>query len=107
MLFIQALFMAATYSVSDLIKTFYIRTIKADSERTFAFYPPLERFTPPLLYLSKVRRYFRSDPNHLMWKEQRHRAFGRCHSAYPGKKLKNLMIYYAKLTLYVFGIIKN
>ena len=55
MLFIQALFKAATYSVSDLIKTFYIRTIKADSERTFAFYPPLERFTLALLYLSKVR----------------------------------------------------
>ena len=44
---------------------------------------------------------FRSDPHHLMWREQRHRGFGRCHSAYPGKKLKNLMIYYTKLTLYV------
>ena len=51
----QALFNAATYSVFDLIKTLYIRTIKADSEGTFGFHPPLERFTLVLLYFTIVR----------------------------------------------------
>merc|ERR1719153_962891 len=63
----QDIFIEATYSVSDLIQSYYIRTIKADSIGTFGFHIPLER----------------SDPEHLIWKEQRHRGFGRCHSAYP------------------------
>jgi hypothetical protein len=41
-----------------------------------------------------------SDQNFMIWKENRHRGFGRCHSAYPGQKLKELMVYYAKISLY-------
>jgi len=65
------------------METFYIRTINTDENGSFGFTAPLER----------------SDEDFLIWRENRHRGFGRCHSAYPGKKLRQLMIYYMKITL--------
>ena len=59
-----------------------------------------------LVYLGTEREAWiilRSDQNFMIWRENTRRGFGRCHSAYPGQKLKQLMVYYAKISLYDNG----
>ena len=41
---IQYLFNKATYSASDLIQSFYIRTINVDLMGTYGFNPPLDKY---------------------------------------------------------------
>ena len=79
----QQLFLDATYSVNDIVRTINIRYLNADKTG---------KFTENL----KIQ-------DNASWvSEQRHRKFGRCYTFYPDTDMQYLGIYYLKIELYVF-----
>ena len=76
----QKLFIDATYSLDELVRTIYIRYIDADKYGKFGEYLVL-------------------DENAKWISENYHRYFGRCHTFYPDENMVALGIYYIRLEL--------
>ena len=78
----QKLFMLATNSFKDIVKSLSIRTISEDEEGDF---------------LVKVVTETARMGNSIT--EQRHRKYGRCYTYYPPQSQQRLGIYYIKIQL--------
>ena len=76
----KQLFNKATYSLNEIIKRLLVRTIFADKHGGYTFEVDVSKRQESLI-------------------EQRHRAFGRCYTFHPEKKLRGLGIYYVKAEL--------
>ena len=76
----QQLFLDATYSLAELVKTIKIRHLDADTNGSFVESLKIEESASWVT-------------------QQYHRAFGRCYTLYPEKYTRDLGIYYIALEL--------
>ena len=76
----QQLFVDATYSINDIIRTISIRYLQADKNGKFS-------------------EGLKIQDNASWVSEQRHRKFGRCYTFYPDTDMKYIGIYYIKIEL--------
>ena len=79
----QKLFLEASYSINDIVRTIKIRYLQADKSGTFS-------------------ENLKIAENASWISEQRHRKFGRCYTFYPDTDMQYMGIYYMKIELYVF-----
>ena len=79
----QNLFLEASYSINDIIRTMKIRYLQADKNGKFS-------------------ENINIQDNASWVSEQRHRKFGRCYTFYPDTDMQYMGIYYMKIELYVF-----
>ncbi len=80
----ETLFKRATFCVEDIFKSVYIRFFRAD-EKTGKYNVAYSDLTDD------------SRPDSFM--EQRHRPFGRCHTLYPERWIRELGVYYMRIRL--------
>ena len=79
----QKLFLEASYSINDIVRTIKIRYLHADKSGSFG-------------------ENLKIADNASWISEQRHRKFGRCYTFYPDTDMQYMGIYYMKIELYVF-----
>ena len=76
----QQLFIEATYSFKEIVKSISVRCIQQNAKGDFFH----------RLDLTKSQNWIT---------EQRHRGFGRCYTYHPEPHMRNMGIYYIKLEL--------
>ncbi len=75
----RELFDLATYTIADMFESVYFRFFRADVNGSFS---------------ESVKI-----PDGACFGVQKHRRFGKCYTVHPEKRMRELGIYYIKLTL--------